>query len=148
MRPLLSTALAFVLFASSPAVAQPPDRSAPAGPATAAIPAINDPLLSGISHLQRAEYAEAVTAFERALDSYAEAKRLDAAKRAYMEMFIGNRGHASVLMRAMRTWVQKHRADAAGLATLEFAAFDSWVQERDALAAATTNLAHNSPDWK
>ena len=148
MRFLLSTALALVLFGSSPGVAQPPDLSARAAPAIAAIAVINDPLLSGISHLQRAEYAEAVTDFERALDSYAEAKRLDAARQAYMEMFIGNRGHASVLMRAMRTWVQKHRADAAGLTTVEFAAFDSWVQERDALAAATLNLVHNSPDWK
>ena len=65
-----------------------------------------------------------------------------------MQLFVANRNYANVLMKAMKTWVEKRRTDSGGLAPATFAAFDSWVKERDALAAATINLVHNSPDWK
>ena len=84
----------------------------------------------------------------RRLDQYAGAQRLEDAKHAYMQLFVSNRNYANMLMKAMKTWVEKHRNDSGGLAPAAFRAFDGWVKERDALATATINLAHNSPDWK
>jgi hypothetical protein len=130
----MSTALALFLLAT-PASAQP-DVSA------------EDALKIGIERLQRAEHVEALGYFDKALDSYAGAQRLDAARGAYMDLFVSNRTYANALMKAFKTWVEKHRTDAAGLDPSVFAAFDAWVHERDALAAATINLVHNSPDWK
>ena len=134
MRRLMSTALAVLLFAAG-AAAQP---RLP-GP---------DALRSGVTRLERAEYTEALTDFEQALDAYAATQKLEEAKQAYMAMFVGRRQHANVLMKAMKVWVEKHRADSAGLPPAMFNGFDDWVQERDALAAATINLVHNLPDWK
>ena len=108
----------------------------------------HEALSAGIKHLERAEYADALKDFDRALDAYAAAERLEDARHEYMQLFVGNRNYANVLMKAMKTWVERHRTDAGGLTAAAFAEFDAWVQERDALAAATINLVHNSPDWK
>ena len=107
-----------------------------------------DPLQSAMKHLERAEYAEAVKHFEKAIDAYALTERLDEARRVYMDMFVGNRAGASLLMRAMKSWVERHRGAPGNVPVQKFAEFDAWVQERDALAVATINLIHNSPDWK
>ncbi len=134
MRRLLSTSLALLILGATVA-------AQPAPPAT-------DPLRSGVKRLDRAEYAEALQDFDTALDSYAATQRMEDVKRAYMDMFVGHRHHAGVLMKAMKTWIEKHRGDNAGLPPAVFAGFDAWVRERDALAAATINLVHNLPDWK
>jgi len=110
--------------------------------------AANDAMNSGVTRLERAEYAAALKDFDTALDAYAAEQRLDHAQHEYMRMFVGNRHHANALMKAMKAWVLKHRTGTAGLPRAAFAAFDAWVQERDALAIATVNLVHNSPDWK
>jgi hypothetical protein len=138
----LSTALALILFlagaggAESAYGADPPDS-----PATEA-------LKSGVTRLERAEYSEALREFDSALDLYAGAQRLDDVQNAYMQLFVANRNYANVLMKAMKTWVEKRRTDAGGMMPAALAAFDNWVKQRDALAAATINLVHNSPDWK
>lgn len=121
---------------------------AASGAAQSPAAAAHDALNSGVKRLERAEYAEALKDFEKALDTYASEQRLDTAQREYMQMFVGSRHHANTLMKAMKAWVLKHRSGSAGLPPAAFAAFDAWVQERDALAAATINLVHNSPDWK
>jgi hypothetical protein len=108
----------------------------------------DEALKSGITRLERAESSEAVKAFDSALDLYAGAQRLEDAKHAYMQLFVVNRNYANVLMKAMKTWVEKRRTDAGGMTPAALAAFDNWVKERDALATATINLVHNSPDWK
>jgi len=138
MQRLMSTALALLLFTFGVS----------GGALTAAEGHSDEALGSGVKRLERAEYAEALADFARALDSYAAAGRLDDARRAYMQMFVGNRTHANFLMKAMKSWVGEHRGDAAGLPREAFAAFDAWVHERDALAAATIDLVHNLPDWK
>ena len=135
---VLSGAIALVLF-----VARGAALSAGAPPRSS-----DEAIGSAVAHLERAQLDLALVAFEKALDSYAAEQRLSEVRRAYMRMFVGNRRHASVLMKAMKTWVQKHRTDNGGLTATAFAEFDAWVQERDVLAAATVNLAHNSPDWK
>ena len=139
---VLSAALALVLFTAS-SYAQ--SNGVPASPA---LPAGHEFMSSALARLDRSEYAEAISAFDKALDSYATAQRLDEFRQTYMRMFVGNRFHANVLMKAMKAWVEKRRTEPAGLAPSTVAEFGVWVQERDALAAATVNLAHNSPDWK
>jgi hypothetical protein len=107
----------------------------------------NDAVKSGIARLERAAYSEALKEFDRSLDLFAGAERLDGAQRAYMQLFVSHRHHANVLMKAMKAWVEKRRTAPGGSAP-ELVAFDTWVKERDALAEATINLVHNSPDWK
>jgi hypothetical protein len=133
----LSTAAMLMLFVASGLSRTLPESSnSPA----------DDALNSGIMRLERAAYSEALESFERALDLYASAQRLEAAQRAYMHLFVTHRNYANVLMKAMKSWVEKRRGDS--IVPPGFAGFDEWVKERDALAAATINLVHNSPDWK
>ncbi|HET9467911.1 MAG TPA: hypothetical protein VFO48_05850 [Vicinamibacterales bacterium] len=85
-------------------------------------------LSSGLKHLEKA--------------------RLSDAKRTYMYLFVHNRTASNELMKAMKAWVKKERGQHVGIDAASFEAFDAWVRERDALAAAVVNLGHNSPDWK
>jgi hypothetical protein len=142
----LSTALALILLLAGTGMGSA--RVAASGLTLSPDSPANDALKSGITRLERAEYSEAVREFDNALDLYAGAQRLEDAKHAYMQLFVVNRNFANVLMKAMKTWVEKRRNDAGGVAPAALAAFGSWVKERDALAAATINLVHNSPDWK
>lgn len=78
-----------------------------------------------------------------------EMGRLKDAKQAYMYLFVHDRTASNVLMKAMKAWVEKHRAQPAGVVdATTFDAFDTWVRERDTLASSVGNLGHNSPDWK
>jgi hypothetical protein len=141
----LSTVLALVLLlAPAFSVASASSRTSRQVPDSPA----DDALRSGITHLEQTEYADALKEFDRALDLFAAAQRLEDARRAYMQLFVSHRSQANMLMKAMKTWVEKRRSHSGGLAPGSFVAFDTWVQERDALAAATINLVHNSPDWK
>jgi hypothetical protein len=81
-------------------------------------------------------------------EAYLGLNRLIDAKQAYMHLFVHDRTASNVLMKAMKTWVEKHRARPAGIEPEAIDAFDAWVRERDALASAVVNLGHNSPDWK
>lgn len=107
-------------------------------------------------------YDRALESYERALalapssteaieyraEAYLGLNRLDDAKQAYMHLFVHDRTASSVLMKAMKAWVEKHRTQAAGLDAATVEAFTSWVHERDTLASSVGNLGHNSPDWK
>lgn len=77
-----------------------------------------------------------------------EKGRLSDAKQAYMYLFVHDRTASHVLMKAMKTWVEKRRAQPGGIDAATIEAFGAWVRERDALAAAVVNMGHNSPDWK
>lgn len=77
-----------------------------------------------------------------------EKARLSEAKRTYMYLFVHDRTASNELMKAMKDWVKTQRGQHGGVGAATFGAFDSWVRERDALAAAVVNLGHNSPDWK
>src|SRR5687768_3305825 len=66
MRRLMSTALTLLLLAA-PAAAQPD-------------PSGSDALRNGVTRLERAEYTEALHDFEKALDGYAAAHRLEDVK--------------------------------------------------------------------
>jgi tetratricopeptide (TPR) repeat protein len=117
---------------------------------------------SGVARLANHEYDAALKEFDVALalapgfpeairyraEAHLGLNRVSDAKQGYMYLFVHDRTAASVLMNAMKTWVERRRANAAGVDTAAIDAFDAWVRERDALAAAVVNLGHNSPDWK
>ena len=135
--PRVLSILALLLSLATSSAAQ-----SPALPASGQV----DPMGIAMAHLDRSEYADAQSQFTKALDFYAAANRLDEIRQTYMRMFVGNRNHANILMKSMKAWAS--RRPAAGPSSSTLVEFNAWVQERDALAAATVNLAHNSPDWK
>jgi hypothetical protein len=87
-----------------------------------------DALNSGLKHLEKNSLADV--------------------KKAYMHLFVHDRTASGLLMKAMKSWVEKRRAQPSGTDAASIDAFDAWVRERDALAASVVNLGHNSPDWK
>ena len=117
---------------------------------------------AGYSLRKLGRYDRALESYERALalapssseaieyraEAYLGLNRLDDAKQAYMHLFVHDRSASNVLMKAMKAWVEKHRAQPAGVDPAAFDAFDTWVRERDTLASSVGNLGHNSPDWK
>jgi tetratricopeptide (TPR) repeat protein len=107
-------------------------------------------------------YDQALESYERALvlapssseaieyraEAYLGLNRLDEAKQAYMHLFVHDRAASNVLMTAMKVWAEAHRAQPGGVDPATIDAFNTWVRERDTLAASVGNLGHNSPDWK
>jgi len=117
---------------------------------------------AGYSLRKLGNYERALASYERALvlaptsseaieyraEAYLGLNRLDAAKQSYMHLFVHDRAASNVLMKAMKAWVEKRRAQPAGVEPSAIDAFDAWVRERDTLALSVGNLGHNSPDWK
>lgn len=126
-RSVAGAVLALIFAGSSGLVALPGRQHTTAARPSSETAAV-DSLTSGLEHLEKA--------------------RLDDAKRTYMYLFVHDRTASHELMKAMKAWVKTHRAQHGGIDAATFAAFDAWVLERDALAAAVVNLGHNSPDWK
>ena len=117
---------------------------------------------AGYSLRKLGSYERALESYERALtlaptsseaieyraEAYLGLNRLTDAKQAYMHLFVHDRMASNVLMKAMKMWVEKHRAQPAGIEPAAIDAFDTWVRERSTLASSVVNLGHNSPDWK
>ena len=117
---------------------------------------------AGYSLRKLGHYGRALESYERALvlapgsseaieyraEAYLGLNRLSDAKQAYMHLFVHDRPASNVLMKAMKAWVEKHRARPGGLEPAAIDGFDTWVRERDTLASSVVNLGHNSPDWK
>jgi tetratricopeptide (TPR) repeat protein len=116
----------------------------------------------GYSYRRLGNYERALESYEQALrlapgfpdaieyraEAYLGLNRLDDARQAYMYLFVHDRTNASVLMKAMKAWIEARRANPGRISPSALAAFESWVAERDTLATSTFNLGHNSPDWK
>ena len=117
---------------------------------------------AGYSLRKLGEYPRALESYERALklaptsseaieyraEAFLGLNRLEDVKQAYMHLFVNDRMASHVLMKAMKAWVDAHRARPAGVDPAAVDAFASWVGERDMLASSVGNLGHNSPDWK
>jgi tetratricopeptide (TPR) repeat protein len=117
---------------------------------------------AGYSLRKLGQHARALESYERALklaptsseaieyraEAFLGLNRLDDTKQAYMHLFVHDRSASHVLMKAMKAWVEKHRAQPAGVDPAAVDAFATWVGERDTLASSVGNLGHNSPDWK
>ena len=151
-RRLAAAVLGLILVGSSGLLAE--DKS----PYATATEAVN----SGLKRLEKQEYEAALKDFDAALalapalsdairhrgEAYLGLNRLSDAKQAYMHLFVHDRTASAVLMNAMKSWVDKRRAQPAGIDAAGIDAFEAWVRERDTLAASVVNLGHNSPDWK
>lgn len=86
-------------------------------------------------------YAEAV---EYRGEAYLALNRIDDAKKAYMDLFAADRKQADLLMAAMKTWVAKRQADAAGVDAAAIADFSKWVGERSDMAKQSELMAISS----
>jgi len=116
----------------------------------------------GYSYRKLGNYERALESYDRALklaptfsgaieyraEAYLGLNRLEDAKQAYMQLFVSDRTTSDVLMKAMKAWVEGHRAQPGGVDPDTLRGFAAWVSERDALAASVVNLGHSSPDWK
>ena len=120
---------------------------------------------AGYAMRKLGDYQRALESYDRALtlaptsseaieyraEAYLGLNRLDDAKQAYMHLFVHDRTASNVLMKAMKAWAEKHRAQPASFDRVDSAtvdAFNTWIRERDTLASSVGNLGHNSPDWK
>ena len=83
-------------------------------------------------------FSEAV---EYRAEAYLALNRLDDARQAYLDLFAADRKQADILMAAMKTWVEAHRGDAAGVDPAAVSAFDKWIGEREGLAKQTRLMA-------
>lgn len=104
---------------------------------------------AGFVHFRLGAYGESIDDYDHALklhpdsmeatlyraQSYLHEDRLDDAKSAYMDLFNHARPYADQLLSAMEEWLKDHRADAKGMRPTTIDSFDSWVKEREKIAA-------------
>ena len=83
-------------------------------------------------------FSEAV---EYRAEAYLALNRLDDARQAYLDLFAADRKQADILMAAMKTWVESHRADAGTVDPAAISGFEKWIGEREGLAKQTRLMA-------
>jgi tetratricopeptide (TPR) repeat protein len=116
----------------------------------------------GYAYRKTGNYPLALEAYDKALalkDSYTPAieyraeaylgvNRLADVKTAYMTLFTADRPRADELAAAMEAWVEKRKADPAGVDPAAVDEFAKWVVERKQLASQTSSLRDpNAPRW-
>jgi tetratricopeptide (TPR) repeat protein len=118
----------------------------------------------GFAYRKTGDYAKALEMYDQAIkmapgffpeaveyraEAYLALNRLDDARQAYLDLFAADRKQADILMAAMKTWVEAHRADTGGVDPAAVSAFEKWVGEREGLASQTRLMAVTSrhPGW-
>lgn len=105
----------------------------------------------GYVHLKLGAFAEAVDDYNHALklnpslldavehrgEAYIALDRLEDAKSSYMDLFNHSRPLADQLMPPMQQWLERHRADAAGMRPADIDNFEKWLHERVGIAQQT-----------
>jgi tetratricopeptide (TPR) repeat protein len=86
-------------------------------------------------------YSEAV---EYRGEAYLSLNRIDDAKKAYLDLFAADRKQADLLMVAMKDWIARRQADAAGVDPSVVAEFSTWVSERSDIAKDSELMAPSS----
>ena len=79
-------------------------------------------------------------AIEYRAEAYLGLGRLDEVKSAYMTLFNTDRKRADELTRAIDQWLEKRKADPAGIDPAKLDEFGKWASERKQLAAQTSSL--------
>ncbi|MBI4169778.1 MAG: tetratricopeptide repeat protein [Acidobacteria bacterium] len=114
----------------------------------------------GYAYRKTGDYPAALKAYDRALEldaSYAPAieyraeaclglNRLEEVKEAYMKLFSSDRPRADELASAMKTWVEAHRREPAGLSPETIEEFAKWVAQREEIAGRTGALVPTKDD--
>jgi len=109
----------------------------------------------GYSYRKLGDYATALQYYDKALDmapgcpeateyrgeAYLGLNRVDDAKKAYLELMAVDREQAALLLTAMKSWVEKRHADAAGVDPATVAGFEKWIAERSETAKLTASMA-------
>ncbi|HKB08351.1 MAG TPA: tetratricopeptide repeat protein [Candidatus Polarisedimenticolia bacterium] len=80
-------------------------------------------------------------AIEYRAEAYLALDRVEDAKKAYMDLFPSDRGRADELLKAMKGWVEKRRAEPGSLTPDAVQEFSHWVEQRDELAGQTPSLS-------
>ena len=80
-------------------------------------------------------------AIEYRAEAYVALDRVEDAKKAYMDLFPSDRGRADELLKAMKGWVEKRRAEPGTLTPDAVQEFSRWVEQRDELAGQTPSLS-------
>jgi tetratricopeptide (TPR) repeat protein len=105
------------------------------------------------------DYAKALEYYDQALqmapgfpeaieyrgEAYLALNRVDDAKKAYLELLAGNRPLADSLMKSMKQWVEKRRADPAGVDPATVTALEAWITERSEAASLTASMGLTGP---
>jgi len=108
----------------------------------------------GYVYRKTGDFAAALKAYDRALElepkytpaieyraeAYLGVNRVDEAKTAYMALFNSDRARADELAAAMKSWLQRRRQDAAGLAPETIEDFAKWLSQREEIAGQTSAL--------
>jgi tetratricopeptide (TPR) repeat protein len=110
----------------------------------------------GFAYRKTGDYAKALEMYDQAIkmapgffseaveyraEAYLALNRIDDARQAYLDLFAADRKQADILMTAMKTWVESHRADTNGVDPATVSAFDKWIGEREGLAKQTRLMA-------
>jgi tetratricopeptide (TPR) repeat protein len=118
----------------------------------------------GYASRKLGNYDDALAAYDRALalkpgypdaleyrgEAYLGVNRLDDARKAYLDLFAGNRALADKLLTAMKGWIAAQRAAPAAENAAGVDELDKWIQERTQIAAQTAALtrAGTAAAWR
>jgi tetratricopeptide (TPR) repeat protein len=109
----------------------------------------------GFALRKTGDYAGALEVYDRAIgleptyapaieyraEAYLGLDRVEDSKKAYMQLFSSARREADLLLKAMKGWVEKRRADPGKLAPDAVQEFSGWVAEREQLAGQTPTVS-------
>ena len=80
-------------------------------------------------------------AIEYRAETYLALGRIEDAKKAYMDLFPSDRGRADELLKAMKGFIEKRRAEPGTMSPDEIQQFSSWVDQRAELAGQTPSVS-------
>ena len=87
-------------------------------------------------------------AIEYRAEAYLGLNQLDEAKKAYTDLFAGDRPRADILMVSMKSFINDRRANANGLDAQKVDEFSKWVDQRQTIAGQTSSLTTSSPNFR
>ena len=80
-------------------------------------------------------------AIEYRAEAYLGLDRIEEAKQGYIQLFPNDRARADELLAAMKSWVEKRKADPGKLTPDAVQEFAGWVEERTAIANQTPSVS-------
>jgi tetratricopeptide (TPR) repeat protein len=117
---------------------------------------------AGFAYRKLGEFKTALDLYDRALElsprfldaieyraeAYLGLNMIDAAKDDYLNLFAMDRKQADLLMKAMKDYVAKKKADPAGVDPAALAAFEAWIAERSGVADTTRPMGlYGGSSW-